>query len=387
MKKQKICIIGGSLTGLITAISLSKLNCEIDLVIGKNKKKKQSNKTIAISENNFNFIKKLNIASFSKKEFWPCSIMSLYEGSKDRKFTKIFELNNEKKGKKIFYMTKNTEIIKTMMQKIKKTKSIKIKKNENIAKIYDLGILQSVKYRKDNSKYNLIIVCTGNKSDLVKNTFYEEIIEKSYDENSITTVLQHKSIENKIARQIFLKDEIFAFLPISNNQTSIVWSVKKKMYKKNKNLIKSKIKLYSKNFLDQIQFKEKIEFQDLSFLLRKKYFKNRILLFGDALHYVHPLVGQGFNMTLRDLSSLQEILNKKINLGLDIGSFDILSEFSNETKPRNFAYAHGINLIKNSFSVRNDSIVKFRNNLIKLFNKNSIAKDVIYNFADKGLKF
>ena len=32
MKKQKICVIGGSLTGLVTAISLSKLNCEIDLI-------------------------------------------------------------------------------------------------------------------------------------------------------------------------------------------------------------------------------------------------------------------------------------------------------------------------------------------------------------------
>ena len=31
MKKQKICIIGGGLTGLVTAISLSGLNCEIDL--------------------------------------------------------------------------------------------------------------------------------------------------------------------------------------------------------------------------------------------------------------------------------------------------------------------------------------------------------------------
>ena len=35
MKKQKICIIGGGLTGLVTAISLSKLNCEIDLITGK----------------------------------------------------------------------------------------------------------------------------------------------------------------------------------------------------------------------------------------------------------------------------------------------------------------------------------------------------------------
>ena len=32
MKKQKICIIGGGLTGLVTAISLSKFDCEIDLI-------------------------------------------------------------------------------------------------------------------------------------------------------------------------------------------------------------------------------------------------------------------------------------------------------------------------------------------------------------------
>ena len=34
MEKQKICIVGGGLTGLATAISLSKLNCKIDLVVG-----------------------------------------------------------------------------------------------------------------------------------------------------------------------------------------------------------------------------------------------------------------------------------------------------------------------------------------------------------------
>ena len=40
MKKQKICIIGGSLTGLVTAISLSKLNCEIDLIVSNTNKAK-----------------------------------------------------------------------------------------------------------------------------------------------------------------------------------------------------------------------------------------------------------------------------------------------------------------------------------------------------------
>ena len=49
MKKQKICIIGGSLTGLVTAISLSKLNCEIDLIVDDFNKNLKSNRTIAMS--------------------------------------------------------------------------------------------------------------------------------------------------------------------------------------------------------------------------------------------------------------------------------------------------------------------------------------------------
>ena len=56
MKKQKICIIGGGVTGLITAISLSKLNCEIDLITDNFGKKLKSNRTIAISSNNLNLL-------------------------------------------------------------------------------------------------------------------------------------------------------------------------------------------------------------------------------------------------------------------------------------------------------------------------------------------
>ena len=62
MKKQKICIVGGGLTGLATANTLSRLNVEIDLVAGSiNNANLASNRTTAISQDNFNFIKKYAI--------------------------------------------------------------------------------------------------------------------------------------------------------------------------------------------------------------------------------------------------------------------------------------------------------------------------------------
>ena len=78
MNKQKICIIGGGLTGLITAATLMKLDLEIDLItenIGQNIK---TNRTTAISQNNYEYLNKLNSFKFSKNEFWPCSQMKLY---------------------------------------------------------------------------------------------------------------------------------------------------------------------------------------------------------------------------------------------------------------------------------------------------------------------
>jgi len=112
-----------------------------------------------------------------------------------------------------------------------------------------------------------------------------------------------------------------------------------------------------------------------------------VLLFGDALHEIHPFVGQGFNMTLRDLSSFEKIFQKKINLGLDIGSSDILSEFSNETKPRNLAFSLATDVLKNSFAIKNKYFKKVRNKFLAKVNDNKLIKDFFFNVADKGFKF
>ena len=382
MEKQKICIIGGNLTGLVTATALSKLNCQIDLITGNANQNYQSNRTIAVSENNFDFLNKLNIKKSLIKEMWPCSIMKLYTEIKNENFSKVFELNNENKQKKVFYMMENSKIMKLMTSKIRQIKSISIKSNEKISEIFTSGLLKSIKINNNKFKYNLIIVCTGNNSSLVKNIFSNQIIENSYKEISITTILNHSSLKNNTVRQIFLDNGILALLPISKTKTSIVWSIKENMKEKNNFLLKKKIKFYAKNYLKNIKFATNIEYKDLKFFIRNKYFQDRTLLFGDALHVIHPFAGQGFNMTLRDLASLEKILNKKSNLGLDIGSLDILSEFSDEIKPRNFAFSIGVDFLKNSLSFK-----KLRNSALKILNRSNFAKNIFFNIADKGFKF
>ena len=96
MEKQKVCIIGGGLTGLITALVLSKSNLKIDLITGNINQSYESNRTTAISHENCNFLKKLRIFKFLQKEFWPCSQMKLYSEIEPGKFSEIFEIKKDK---------------------------------------------------------------------------------------------------------------------------------------------------------------------------------------------------------------------------------------------------------------------------------------------------
>ena len=161
-----------------------------------------------------------------------------------------------------------------------------------------------------------------------------------------------------------------------------------KKYNSKKNLnIKNKLKFYTKDFLKRVKFNSNIEYKDLNLVIRKKYYQNRTLLFGDALHVVHPFVGQGFNMVLRDLFSLNKLLKNKINLGLDIGTNDILEELSNKIKPRNFMYSLGIDFIKNFFSFEKKSFQNIRNKILNRLNDNSFAKNLFFNLANRGFRF
>ena len=392
MKKQKVCIIGGGLAALMTAVALSKLNLEIDLVMNNDSSKNiNSPRTLAISQNNYNFLKSLKIDSLLADEFWPCINMKLYSGEKNEKINQIFEMTKNKNEKKIFYMIRYSKLIKLIKKSISKNKSINCNIEKKFFSISNSDFLRSVKIKKKNSKYNLIIVCAENLITNENDLFKNKLTFRPYNEYAITTIIKHQSIKNNTARQLFIGDEVLALLPISKNETSIVWSVKKNVIEskveKNNLFIKNKIKHYTNTFFKKIKSFSNIELNDLNFCVRSKYYKDRILLFGDILHKVHPLTGQGFNMVLRDILNLEKILKNKIDLGLDIGSSEILEEFSKKAKPINLTYSFGIDFLRNCFSNENKSINKIRNKIIQNLNKNVLVKEAFYKIANIGSKF
>ena len=126
MKLQKICIIGNGLAGLSAALVLSLENIKVDLYTGNYKKTKieKDERTTAITESSYQFIKK-KLNTKNSNIFWPCKEIQLFY--EDRNIISNF-LNFEEKNKNLMYIFKNKELKKNLNKKIKKKKKIKYKK-------------------------------------------------------------------------------------------------------------------------------------------------------------------------------------------------------------------------------------------------------------------
>ena len=119
----------------------------------------------------------------------------------------------------------------------------------------------------------------------------------------------------------------------------------------------------------------------LKLSINRNYFYKNILCFGDNLHSIHPLAGQGFNMTIRDIKIFLKIIDHNINLGLPLDK-SVLLEFELKTKHLNYIFSAGIDFIHEFFRI--DIQKSYSKKILKTFDKNSLFKKYVTKFANSG---
>tara|TARA_Y100000590_G_scaffold74243_1_gene81883 strand:+ start:5636 stop:6742 length:1107 start_codon:yes stop_codon:yes gene_type:complete len=364
---MNVCLIGNNLTSLILAKILSKKNFHVDILTTNSPQIKFQTRSLGISEYNLNYLD-IYFNNISKKTKKICKIKVLIKNGKNDE-----EILFDKDATTLFNMIQYDKFASLLQKNIKFNKKILFKK---IKKKNDLQKLIS------NKKFKLIINCE--KSNFLTKKFLKSKIIKNYHNTAFTTIIKHKKIKNNTATQIFTNYGPIAFLPLSDFTTSIVFSFENNNKKAVTQLeILELIKLY--NPLYKITSVDKIESFNLNFKLPRSYSDKNILFFGDSIHSIHPLAGQGFNMTIRDIIKLIKIIDEKINLGLSIDQ-GIYKEFEKNVKSYNSMFSLGIDFIHEFFKFNKNYIPKGISKKIFYFiNKNKKIKDLGIKFANQGI--
>ncbi len=361
---MNVCLIGNNLITLSLAKNLTNKNIKVFNYVQSNKKKSNT-RTIGITRDNLQFFNE-EILNIKKKMIWDIKKIDVY--SEKYKKQKILNFENYKKS--LFYMIKNDEIYNLLEKNLKK--------NFLYKKIY----LKNSNLLKKVVKKNFDIVINCDQNNIISKEIFFKKITKNYNSKAFTCIINHKRINNKVASQIFTKYGPIAFLPISNSKTSIVFSVDLNKIKLNEIKVIDLINYY--NFKYEIQNFSEVEVFDLSFSTLRNYFQKNILAFGDIIHKVHPLAGQGFNISLRDLQVLSKLIQKKINLGLPL-DISIFQEFENNTKHLNYVFISGIDLIYEFFKFDNKIKNNISNIFFKIIDKNKNLNKFFSSYANKGL--
>jgi 2-octaprenyl-6-methoxyphenol hydroxylase len=177
-------------------------------------------------------------------------------------------------------------------------------------------------------KTSLILVAEG-KESIVRQKLGIAVKSHDYKETALVLDISHKNWPHRgIAVEKFTPSGPFAILPKSQNggtESSLVW-VEKGLIKRQDLLLLNQEEIHQlvakklDGYLEPFEIISEIKSFPLKLIQAKDRYKDRIVLVGDAAQAIHPLAGQGFNLGLRDLKNLSDLVLERKRLGLDLAS-------------------------------------------------------------------
>jgi 2-octaprenyl-6-methoxyphenol hydroxylase len=186
-----------------------------------------------------------------------------------------------------------------------------------------------------------------------------------YCQSAVVTTVTTSEPHGNTAYERFTDTGPLALLPLRKNECAVVWSAKEAE-------VPTILGWSDAEFLNQLQdrFGDRLgtftrpgkrAAYPLALTRVQEHVRERLALIGNAAHTVHPVAGQGFNLGLRDVASIAEILTDAVHAGEDIGQLAALRRYA-EWRQRD-----------------NQVTAGFTNGLIRVFSNNALPLTFLRN--------
>lgn len=153
-----------------------------------------------------------------------------------------------------------------------------------------------------------------------------------YAQTGIVCTLRHERPHLGRAVERFFPDGPLARLPLPGRRSSIVWALAG-------DLAAEVVRLDDAAFVGEVAERLGDELgalalegprwhYPLSLVWADRYTAERLVLVGDAARGIHPIAGQGWNLALRDVAAVAELVVDRLRLGLDPGDAATLERYA-----------------------------------------------------------
>ncbi|MBD1147754.1 FAD-dependent monooxygenase [Pelagibacterales bacterium SAG-MED31] len=323
-------IVGGALTGLLAAYCASDLGFKIIVSERKklnfnNKKITDDTRTTAIAEGSKAFLESQGLWKLIKNFAEPIKKIKVVDITANSNLNFYNPIPQSNLG----YIVKNSKLISILISELKKKINVNFETDSNIKSIsnYNKKIISLSNSKKIISK---LIIAADGKNSTVRKLLRTNLFKKNYNEKAVVINFFHESPHKNTAYEFFLKTGPMAILPMQTekrrNQSALIWSnepgivdliARSGLHSQYvKEILNEKIYPY----LGNVTKINSIQAFPLSAHINEKFYNDKTIYVGDAAHSIHPIAGQGWNLGLRDVKTVKELLFKFKEQDLEIGT-------------------------------------------------------------------
>jgi len=184
----------------------------------------------------------------------------------------------------------------------------------------------------------------------------------AYKQTGIVATVAHERPHRGVAQELFLPSGPFAILPMTDaparanlpHRSSLVWTERADAAPAYLALEDEAFRRQIENrfgdYLGEIALAGPRWSYPLSFHLSQRFIAPRLALIGDAARAIHPIAGQGFNLGVKDIAALVDVLEEAKGLGLDLGHGSVLENYQRWRRFDSGMLAFGTDALNRLFS-------------------------------------
>ncbi len=320
-----VVIVGGGLVGASLACALEKSGLSVAIIethpLNSQSQPCYDDRTVALSYGSRIIFESMGLWPLLAERVEPIKTIHI----SDRGHFGVTRLRHDEEGvEALGYVAENRVLGEVLYQRLANNKKLQLHCPAELTALEQQADCVKVQYQENGKTFSLqakLLVAADGVSSQVRELLQIGVSKQDYQQTAVITNVTPGQPHQNVAYERFTDTGPLAFLPMTENRCSVVWTVSVAQAEELARLSDDEfLKQLQQRFgyrLGRLKKSGQRQIYPLALVEATQVVRGRVVVVGNAAHTLHPVAGQGFNLALRDIALLAEMMVSAEDVGAE----------------------------------------------------------------------